>query len=49
VIVIKDLSNEELMNVEGGGFSLGLGIAIGGLLIFAAGLIDGWVRPLKCN
>ena len=35
------LNKNELMNVNGGGFSIGAG--------FLIGVIDGYVRPLKCN
>ena len=45
---MKELKNEELMTVNGG-FSIGLGIAIGAGITFLIGVIDGFVRPLKCN
>ncbi|HHX16438.1 MAG TPA: hypothetical protein GX725_00780 [Mollicutes bacterium] len=41
------LKNEELNNVYGGGF--GLWLAIGSLITFLIGVVDGYVRPLKCN
>lgn len=41
------LSNEELMNVKGGGWGLGLLVVAG--IVFIIGVIDGYVRPLKCN
>ena len=48
---MKNLTNEELKCVDGGGVSLGLGI--GALIVagvtFIVGVIDGMVRPLKCN
>jgi hypothetical protein len=43
------LSERELNSVYGGGFSFGLAIIIAGLITFAIGVIDGYVRPLKCN
>ncbi len=45
------LNDYELSNIQGGSFSLGVGIAlfIGGLITFVIGVIDGFVRPLKCN
>lgn len=45
---MKDLSKDELMNVNGGnGFAIGLGIIAG--ITFIIGVIDGYVRPLRCN
>lgn len=44
------LSNEELLNINGGGISSKLifGI-IGGALVFLIGVFDGLVSPKKCN
>lgn len=38
------LKNEELMKIVGGdgGFSLGLGFIIGGIVVVVAGIIDGY-------
>jgi hypothetical protein len=44
---MMQLNDEELSNIRGGGF--GLFIAIASLITFAIGVIDGYVRPLKCN
>jgi hypothetical protein len=46
---IKELKKEELKDLNGGGLSL-LGVAgiISGA-VFIIGVIDGYVRPLKCN
>lgn len=41
------IENEELDTIHGGGF--GFFIAIAALITFAIGVIDGYVRPLKCN
>jgi len=41
------LKKDELMNVSGGG--LGLGLLIGAGVVFLIGVIDGYIRPLKCN
>ena len=46
---MERISKNELMSVNGGGFSIGLGFLIGGLATFIIGVIDGYVRPLKCN
>ena len=44
---MKELDSKELMNINGGG--LGLGLVIGAGIVFLAGILDGFVRPLKCN
>lgn len=41
------ISEAELNNIRGGGF--GLWLAIVGLVTFVIGVIDGYVRPIKCN
>ena len=49
---MKELNNKELMKVEGGSFSFGVGALIAGIaagVTFIIGVIDGIVRPLKCN
>lgn len=43
------MSKEELLQINGGGFSLGLGLVLGGLVTFFIGLIDGYTRPLACR
>ena len=45
---MRELSDNELMTINGG-FSFGLGVAIGAGIVFLLGVIDGYVRPLKCN
>ena len=44
---MEKLNNKELKKISGGG--LGLGILIGAGIIFLIGVIDGYIRPLKCN
>lgn len=41
------LNNEELRSINGGGF--GVLLAIGAIVTFLIGVVDGYVRPLKCN
>lgn len=41
-----ELKNEELQEVVGGG--IGKWVAIGGLITFLVGVIDGFLRPFKC-
>lgn len=43
------LSNSELSKINGGGFSIGVSLLIGGLATFIIGMIDGYVRPLRCR
>ena len=46
---MEQINKEELKNIDGGGLSL-LGVA--GLVagaVFLIGVIDGYVRPKKCN
>ena len=32
-----------------GGAGIGTYILIGGLVVFLIGVVDGYIRPLKCN
>ena len=41
------LNNLELNDIHGGGF--GIFLLIAGFVAFAIGVIDGYVRPIKCN
>ncbi len=43
------LNENELLKINGGGLSFGIGCLIVGLVVFIIGVIDGYVRPLKCN
>lgn len=45
---MQKLTNKELIMVEGGFAICGLLGIVGGLA-FLVGIIDGFVRPLKCN
>ena len=40
---------EEMKKIDGGGIYVGLVIGIGAGISFLIGLIDGIIRPLKCN
>lgn len=44
---MQELSKQELRQIKGGG--IGLGIAIVAGVIFIIGVIDGYVRPLRCH
>ncbi len=45
------LKKEELLKINGGGTgkNIGLGIIIAAFGSFVVGIIDGFLRPLKCN
>ena len=45
------LNNQELLAVRGGASykKIGLGIILSALGSFIVGIIDGYLRPLKCN
>lgn len=44
-----DISTQEAKKITGGGITIGGWIGIGAAVVFVIGLIDGFVRPLKCN
>lgn len=41
------LTKEELKDVNGGG--VGAYLVISGIVVFVIGVIDGFLRPLKCR
>ena len=43
------IKKKELPCIKGGGISIWGGIGIAAGIIFLIGVIDGFVRPLKCN
>lgn len=44
---MTELNEKELKQISGGGIGLWLAIAAG--VVFIIGVIDGYVRPLKCR
>ena len=46
---MKELKEEELMEVQGGGIGFGTGLLIVAGITFIIGVVDGIVRPLSCN
>lgn len=46
---MRNLTDNELKNISGGGISIGAILGIGACITFLIGLIDGIIRPLKCN
>lgn len=43
------MSKEELLDVTGGGVSIGVVAGIGALITFIIGIVDGYLRPEKCS
>lgn len=43
------LTNEEMNLVTGGAIKLTIGIFFGSLITLLVGIIDGYLRPLRCN
>lgn len=46
---MRKLTNDELKSIEGGGISPGLAVGIIAGVTFIIGIIDGIIRPLRCN
>ena len=46
---MRNLKDVELMNIEGGAVKIGMIVGIAAGITFLIGLIDGIIRPLKCN
>ena len=44
---MNEVKDYELKKIKGGGVGMGFLIAAG--VVFIIGIIDGYVRPLKCN
>ena len=44
-----ELSNQELNYIVGGAKKVSYGLLFGGLITLIIGIIDGYLRPLKCN
>lgn len=45
---MKEIENEKLYNISGGS-KIALGFLIAAGITFLIGVIDGYVRPLRCN
>lgn len=46
---MNSLNEVELKNINGGSISIGAVIGISALVVFAIGVIDGFVNPDKCR
>ena len=44
-----ELNNQELTYIVGGAKKISFGIIVGGIITIIVGIIDGYLRPLKCN
>ena len=43
------IEEKELVNIKAGGVKWTVGLVVGAVISFFAGLIDGYLRPLGCN
>ena len=43
------LNDYEMNNITGGAVKLTVAMVIGGAITFIFAIIDGYLRPLKCN
>jgi len=43
------LKDNEMKKINGGGINIGIWLGIGAGISFLIGLVDGIIRPLKCN
>ncbi len=46
---MKQLQKNELIKIKGGAFGLKAGALLIGGIVFIIGVIDGYMRPLRCN
>lgn len=44
-----ELGKEELLKITGGGIDWSVAALIGSAITFITGIIDGFLRPIKCN
>lgn len=43
------LTDNQMLDIKGGKVSWGLVGLIGGIITLISGIVDGYLRPLKCN
>lgn len=46
---MKYLCDKELNDINGGGITIATAIGISAVVVFAIGVIDGFVNPEKCK
>ena len=44
-----EVKENELSKITGGGFSFGIAIGVGALVVFVIGLIEGYTNPIECT
>lgn len=44
-----ELNNAEMEQVQGGGVNWTIVAGVGALVSLLAGIVDGYINPLKCN
>ena len=49
MVVMHKLNDNEMMNINGGSVSAGTIFLIAAGVTLVAGIIDGIIRPLRCN
>lgn len=45
---MRTLTDKEMMQMQGG-LKMNLVVAVASVVTFLIGLVDGYMRPLKCN
>lgn len=46
---MTEIKNNDLKNINGGGVNVGLIVGLSAGITFLIGVIDGLIRPKKCN
>ena len=46
---MKEIKEQELESIKGGGITSWIGVGIGAAVVFLIGFFDGFTRPLGCN
>ena len=46
---MKEITAEEMKRVKGGTFTIWTGLGIVAIIVFLAGVIDGYVHPKECG
>lgn len=46
---MKELNKEQLKEIKGSGLKIGAIFALGSAAAFIFGIIDGYIRPMRCN
>jgi len=46
---MKKINDNELEQINGGGFSWGIAAGVVAAITFIVGIIEGYTNPIKCN